>query len=72
MSEFIPNESGLSSALTEAGSKNELPNVGDTMYILSHEWGGHTVLSGELHARANTDVIVVEVKAIKKVKLSVE
>jgi hypothetical protein len=50
----------------------ELPPIGETMQILVHSYGGFSVIFEGSQIPNDAEVIEVEVKAIKKAKVTLE
>ncbi len=73
---WTPKYGGLQTAAQSSiGTMNapqvDLPQVGDTILISARPYGHH-IIGEDSEVPNGTDVIEVEVKAIKKAKLTIE
>ena len=72
MAEFKPKGlGGVGTALqasTPAIPKVELPVVGDTMKVAITKWGGTFIVMNGSNIEDGTNILEVEVKAIKKAR----
>ncbi len=60
------------SSLKTETTKAEMPNEGDKMLLVIHPYGGVSLLSEGTGLYEGMQAVEVEVKAVKKVTLSVE